>query len=77
MRIFIPFRSATDLISLRNQPPICTPVLPFGIEMMFDLAKNSAISFVPLPSRYHASVCRLFMPNGMAVSMQYVWSLPK
>ena len=30
MRIFRPFRSATVLISLRNQPPICAPVLPAG-----------------------------------------------
>jgi hypothetical protein len=28
MRIFRPFRSATDLISLRYQPPIWVPVLP-------------------------------------------------
>ena len=77
MRILRPFKSATVLISLRNQPPICTPVLPLGNEMMFDLAKNSFISLVPLPSRYQALVCRTFMPNGIAVSMQYVGSLPK
>ena len=28
MRILMPFRSSTVLISLRNQPPICVPVLP-------------------------------------------------
>jgi hypothetical protein len=30
MRILSPARSATELISLLNQPPICTPVLPAG-----------------------------------------------
>ncbi len=34
MRIFSPFTSASVLISLRNQPPICTPVLPPASEMM-------------------------------------------
>ena len=49
IRIFMPLRSLTLLISLRNQPPICVPVLPLGIEMRFDLAKNSSISLVPVP----------------------------
>ena len=30
MRIFRPLRSSTVLISLRNQPPICVPVLPIS-----------------------------------------------
>ena len=33
MRIFRPFRSATDLISLRHQPPIWQPVLPARMAM--------------------------------------------
>jgi hypothetical protein len=32
MRIFRPFRSATELISFLNQPVICTPVLPQGMR---------------------------------------------
>ena len=28
MRIFRPFTSSSDFTGLRNQPPICTPVLP-------------------------------------------------
>ena len=31
MRIFRPFMSATEVISFRNQPPICAPVLPAGM----------------------------------------------
>ena len=34
MRNFRPFMSSGLLISLRNQPPICAPVLPQGIEMV-------------------------------------------
>jgi hypothetical protein len=34
MRIFTPFKSATVFTSLRNQPPICVPVLPAGNEIM-------------------------------------------
>ncbi len=34
MRILRPFMSATPLISLRNQPPICAPVLPLGMLWM-------------------------------------------
>src|ERR1700709_2828548 len=30
-RNFRPLRSSVDLISLRNQPPICAPVLPVGM----------------------------------------------
>ena len=34
MRNFRPFKSSSDLISLRNQPPICAPVLPDGMVWM-------------------------------------------
>ena len=41
MRILRPLRSATSLISLRNQPPICAPVLPIrqivGVELLAEL----------------------------------------
>jgi len=34
MRIFSPEKSSSVLISLRNQPVICTPVLPIGKAIM-------------------------------------------
>ena len=38
------------------------------------MPKNSRISFMPLPTRYQASIWRLFMPNGTAVSKANVGS---
>src|SRR5215210_1621539 len=51
MRIFMPFKSLTDLISLRNQPPICAPVLPQGklrnVELGVELTHElQAVAFV-------------------------------
>ena len=39
MRIFRPFRSLTDLIFLRYQPPIWDPVFPQGIGTILDFEK--------------------------------------
>ena len=50
--------------------------LPLGIEMRFDLAKNSSINLAPFPCRYQASIWREFMPKGIEVSMQYTGFLP-
>ena len=49
MRIFTPLRSLTVFTSLRHQPPICTPVLPAGKEMMPKSLKNSRTSSRPPP----------------------------
>ena len=49
IRIFRPFKSATDLISLRYQPAICVPVLPDGKATMLYWRKTSRISASPPP----------------------------
>jgi hypothetical protein len=60
MRNFRPLMSATDLISLRYQPPIWAPVLPPGKLMMLYLAielahQLQAVAFVH-PGRHLAAV---------------------
>ena len=45
-----PLRSSTVLISLRNQPPICAPVLPPTIACTLNFLANSFISLRPSPS---------------------------
>ena len=52
MRNFRPFRSATDLISLRNQPPIWQPVLPAGIATQPYSLNSGSIASRP-PPKYH------------------------
>ena len=42
MRILTPFSSATDLISVRNQPPIWAPVLPARMAFMLYFFRNSS-----------------------------------
>ncbi|CFO10000.1 Uncharacterised protein [Bordetella pertussis] len=70
MRIFRPLRSSGDLISLRYQPPICTPVLPIGKLTIFSGLNISRVSFMPSPSNIQAFIWRAFRPNGTAESKQ-------
>ena len=77
MRIFKPFMSPMVLISLRNQPPICAPVLPAGKLMMLYSFMNSRIKSNPPPWYIHAFCCRAFMPKGIAQAKAKVGSLPK
>src|SRR4051812_49516886 len=60
-----PLRSATDLISLRYQPPICTPTLPTGNCTMLYCLNTSRISCRPPPSNIQAYCWRVLRPNGM------------
>ena len=77
IRIFRPLTSARLLISWRNQPPICVPVLPPGMPMTLYLAKNSFIRSMPPAWYIQAFCCRLFSPNGSAVPKAKVGSLPQ
>ena len=64
MRNLRPERSATVLISLRNQPPIWVPVLPQGKPITPCFLKNSLPSSMP-PPWYHQEFCwRALRPNG-------------
>ena len=77
MRNLRPLRSATDLISFRYQPPICTPTLPTGNCTMLYCLNTSRISCRPPPSNIHAYCWRVFRPNGMPASKPSVGFLPK
>jgi hypothetical protein len=59
-RNFRPLMSATDLISLRYQPPICAPVLPIGkLTMLYlgvELAHQLQAVAVIHPGRHLAAV---------------------
>src|SRR5258706_448818 len=73
--IFMPFRSATDLISLRNQPPIWQPVFPESSAMQPYSLNRGAIASEP-PPKYHQAFfrnSRLFMgdPPWMESSADY------
>src|SRR3954463_16015303 len=61
-----PLRSATDLISLRYQPPICTPTLPTGNCTMLYCLNTSRISCRPPPSNIQAYCWRGLRPHGIA-----------
>src|SRR5438477_8961770 len=62
-----PFKSSLVLISFRNQPPICAPVLPVGIpRQLYSFRRSLSIS-VPPPNRSHEICCRVLRPNGSAV----------
>ena len=54
MRNFSPCRSATVLISLRNQPPIWQPVLPAASAMQPYSLNSGAIASEPPPKNHHA-----------------------
>ncbi len=77
MRNFSPFRSETDLISLRNQPPIWQPVFPESSAMQPYSLNSGAIASEPPPKYHQAFCCRVFMPKHTAVPRANVGSLPK
>ena len=48
IRILMPFKSSTVWISLRNQPPICVPVLPPEMAYnLYFLPKSLSMSWPP------------------------------
>jgi hypothetical protein len=77
MRALSPFRSATVLISLRNQPPIWQPVLADGIATHPYSLSSGAIASAPPPKNHQARFWRVVMPNGMEVPKARAGSLPK
>ena len=64
IRIRSPFRSATLVICLLNQPPICMLVLPMGMATRLKGSYNSFHNSSPPPCRSHVSMPFLPMPNG-------------
>jgi hypothetical protein len=77
MRIFRPFRSSTDLISLRNQPPICAPVLAAATPVQLKFFNSSLRRSAPPPKRSQEFIWRAFNPNGSAVPKVKAGSLPQ
>ena len=77
MRNLRPLRSSSDLISLRNQPPICAPVLPAAVPKQLYFANSSLSSSLPPAWWSHAYICRLLRPNGSAVPKVNAGSLPQ
>src|SRR4029078_1216017 len=72
-----PLRSSTVLSSLRNQPPICAPVLPAAQPTQLYFLRRSLSSSLPPPKRSHEFICRLLRPNGSAVPKVIAASLPQ
>src|SRR3954449_1797226 len=59
-----PLKSSIDLISFRNQPPICAPVEPVGIPRhLYSFSRSLSIS-VPPPNLSQEICDRVLRPNG-------------
>lgn len=76
VRMRRPLKSSGVRICLRNQPPICAPVLPQGIAMALKPAYSSSISAWPPPCSTHALCWRGVRPKGTPVSNTSAGSLP-
>ena len=76
MRNLSPFMSASDLIGLRNQPPIWVPVLPERIALTPYSVNSGSITSLPPPKCHHAFDCLSVMPNGTQVPKAKPRSLP-
>ena len=74
--IFKPFRSEIVFISLLNQPPICTPVLPAGSGIKPKLAYNSCHKAKPSPASNHEDTCWAFMPKGTVAKNEAAGDFP-
>src|SRR5210317_1755725 len=66
IRIFRPLKSSAEFISLRNQPPICTPVLPQGRHLTAKLPASSSCNFSPPPKCHQALYSVFVRPKGTA-----------
>jgi len=76
MRNLRPLRSSTELISLRNHPPIWQPEPPASKPTTLNLASASSMISAPPPNASHACCWRVLRPNGMPVPKASVGSLP-
>ena len=77
MRIFKPWMSASELISLLNQPAICVPELPVARGSTPNGSYNSRHSSMPPPNRSQPFVSWAFMPKGAVVNMAAMGILPR
>src|ERR1700688_3624166 len=71
-----PWRSALDLISFRNQPPICAPVLPVGIPRHLYSFKRSLSMSEPPPNNSQEICALVLSPNGNEVPKEKGGFLP-
>ncbi len=76
MRIFRPFMSSSEVIGVRNQPPICTPVLPAEKLLTPNSAASSSQSSWPPPKCSQASISCAVKPSGTAVKKLKPLCLP-